>query len=65
MTSRRSSPWRVWRCCWDMDDPHPTWVASDPAECGDGDCRCKSFPTHAEAIAYADRQARTEQEPCS
>ena len=48
-----------------MDDPHPTWVASDPAECGDGDCRCKSFPTHAEAIAYADRQARTEQEPCS
>ena len=55
--------WRVWRCCNSTD--HPTWVASDPA-CNDGDCGfCEPHPTHAEAIAYADRQARTEQEPCS
>lgn len=45
----------------------PRWFAYslDCRRAPAASCACKSFPTHAEAIAYATTQARTEQEPCS
>ena len=47
--------WRVWRCC--MDGAHHPWVASDPGDCDSGEtCGCRTFPTQAEALAYASEQ---------
>ncbi|MGJ4070655.1 hypothetical protein ACN4DJ_05875 [Corynebacterium macclintockiae] len=50
MTSKHKH-WKVWKQ--QRWAPKPYWVVTSPeySECG--------FPTHAEALAYADRMART------
>lgn len=61
MTARR---WNVNRDDSRSPDLAGQWLAMPDGD-HDADCLCRAFPTHAEALAYATTQARTEQEPCS
>lgn len=49
-----------WYVCRDRDMPGPRWRACAPCGCiGEHGCGwTRSFATHAEAIAWADQQAR-------
>ena len=50
------SKWQVKKFCDDFFSPdHTEWVAWPEG----GWTECQAFPTHAEALAYADKQART------
>lgn len=50
------SKWKVKKFCDDFFSPdHTEWVAWPEG----GWTECRGFPTHAEALAYADKQART------
>ena len=50
------SKWKVKKFCDDFFSPdHLEWVAWPEG----GWTECQAFPTHAEAIAYADEEART------
>ncbi|WP_068802084.1 hypothetical protein [Corynebacterium phoceense] len=50
------SKWKVKKFCDDFFSPgHLEWVAWPKG----GWTKCRGFPTHAEAMAYADKRART------